>query len=495
MPFGSVLQAFCRDRGSDRVLSNWGHDKYLAPALHDGGVIGSKIALFACTAADALTTLGAIEQAEGLPHPTVDGVWGKTSPTANASYLIVDFGEQNIDQAIALTRRAGLRYVYHSSPFATWGHFQLKPNLFPHGWDGLRECVEKARAAGIGVGFHTLSNFITTNDPYVTPKPDPRLARVGSAKLVGAVDAQAKEIEVDAPDYFRRSSALNTVVVGDELVRYAAVSAAAPWRLTGCERGAFGTKAAAHGAGAAAGRLMDHDYKVFLTDASLSVEVARKIAELCNHAGIRQISLDGLEGNWSTGHGQYGRALFTDAWYNALSPELKGQVRNDASNPCHWTWHMATYYNWGEPWYAGFRESQTLYRFKNQMFYTRNLLPRMLGWFALRENTSLADAEWLLARAAGYGAGFTLAMSPDSLAQQSAASGTVAGANKSAGAILDAIREWETARLAGAFPAEVKALLRDNKREFHLERVGDGQWDLYPVVAGQRGTAVRVGRR
>jgi len=46
--FGSLLQAFCRDRGTDRVIANWGHDKYLAPAYNDGGVIGSKIALFAC---------------------------------------------------------------------------------------------------------------------------------------------------------------------------------------------------------------------------------------------------------------------------------------------------------------------------------------------------------------------------------------------------------------------------------------------------------------
>ena len=143
--FGSVLQAYCRDRGHDRIVANWGHEKYLAPAFHDGGVIGSKIALFACPAAQALAAIGQIEVAEGLPHPLIDGVWAKIAPAANASYLIVDFGENNIDQAIAMTKRAGLGYLYHSSPFATWGHFKLKPNLFPHGWDGLRTCVEKAR--------------------------------------------------------------------------------------------------------------------------------------------------------------------------------------------------------------------------------------------------------------------------------------------------------------------------------------------------------------
>ncbi|MBI2929019.1 MAG: hypothetical protein HYY24_25425, partial [Verrucomicrobia bacterium] len=152
--FGSVLQAFCRNRSRDRVISNWGHERYLAPAFHDGGVVGSKIALFGCPAAQALATLGEIEVAEGLPHPMLDGVWGKIAPRANESYLIVDFGEHNVEQAIAMAQAAGLRYLYHSSPFETWGHFKLKSNLFPNGWDSLRTCVEKARQAGVRVGVH-----------------------------------------------------------------------------------------------------------------------------------------------------------------------------------------------------------------------------------------------------------------------------------------------------------------------------------------------------
>lgn len=235
---------------------------------------------------------------------------------------------------------------------------------------------------------------------------------------------------------------------------------------------------------------MDHAYKVFLTDADLLREVARNIADLCNYAGIRQISMDGLEGAWSTGYGQYGRTLFAEAWYRALTPEARS-ARSDASNPGHFNWHINTYYNWGEPWYAGFRESQTLYRFKNQLFYTRNLLPRMLGWFALRPNTSLADAEWLLARSAGYDAGFALATSFDSAAQQKA--GSVEAMEPRKAAILDAVRIWEGARMARAFPEKIRARLRDNRLEFQLEAAGEGQWILYPVEAGRWGDAIRLG--
>jgi hypothetical protein len=467
-PYGSSLQAYCRDRSRDRIIPNWDQDRYVAPALHDGGITGSGIALFACPAAKALATIGEIEIAEGLPHPMIDGVWGKVSPTATASYLIVDFSEENVDRAIEMTRRSGLKYLYHSSPFATWGHFALKPELFPHGWDGLKACIDKARAAGIHVGFHTLSNFITPNDPYVTPLPDPRLARVGSSTLTVA-------------DFFAKSSSLNTVMVGQELIRYKSVSATAPWRLLGCERGAWDTRAADHAQNAPVARLADHSYNVFLGDASLSSEVARNIADLFNHVGALQTSFDGLEGNHSTALGQYGRALFTQAWFDALSPELRGHVINDASNPEHFNWHINTRMNWGEPWYAGFRESQTLYRFKNQVYFTRNFIPHMLGWFALRPDTSIEDAEWLLARAAGFDAGFTLATSLASTAQLAAdpASAETSKHYGATTAILEAVRQWETARMAGAFSPQVKALLRDNTREFHLQSMGANRWNLY----------------
>jgi hypothetical protein len=48
--------------------------------------------------------------------------------------------------------------------------------------------------------------------------------------------------------------------------------------------------------------------------------------------------------------------------------------------------------------------------------------------------------------------------------------------------LLDAVRQWETARRSGAFPKAMKAELQDIRREFHLAADGDGHsWRLYPV--------------
>lgn len=56
--FGSSLQAYCRNRDKQRVIQNWGYERFVAPPFDDGGVVGSKIALFACPATEAPASIG-----------------------------------------------------------------------------------------------------------------------------------------------------------------------------------------------------------------------------------------------------------------------------------------------------------------------------------------------------------------------------------------------------------------------------------------------------
>lgn len=468
--FGSVIQAYCRDRSENRVIPVWNHEYYEVPAFEDGGLTGTKIALFGCESSKALEIIGKIEIAEGLPHPEIDGEWGKIANGATASYLIQSFSEKNLEKAIELTKKAGLKYLYHGDPFSTWGHFKLHENAFPDNWESMKRCVERANNEGIRLGLHTLSNFITTNDPYVTPVPDARLAKVGSSKLVDNVDEMQKTIEIEDPMFFNQmnNNNLHAVVIGDEIIRYENVSETKPWILLNCERAAFGTTAGTYKKGESISKLMDHGYKTFLTNNELSDEVATNIANLYNQTGLRQISFDGLEGNWSTGMGQYGRLRFAKQWYDNLDQDLKGKVIMDASNPGHYFWHMYTRMNWGEPWYAGFRESQTQYRLMNQDYYRRNLMPCMLGWFRMTEQLSLEDVEWLLARAAGFDAGFALTTSEEIIEK-----------NGLGEQLLETIALWEKLRHAGAFTAEQKKLMEDVKNEFHLVSVAENNWILY----------------
>ena len=472
--YGSNLQAYCRNRNKGRIISNWEHEKFTAPAYKDGGIIGSKIALFGCPVDKTLDTIGAIEIAENLPHPQIDGQWGKTAASAAAAYIILDFSEKDIEKALAITKKAGLRYLYHGDPFETWGHFKLKEKYFPNGLESMKRCVEIAESMGINVGIHTLSNFITTNDSYVTPIPDKRLAKLGSSIITQDIDSTQSEIFIETPDFFNqfKRNFLKTVIIGSELIRYGKVSEIPPWTLLECQRGAFGTTASSHKQGDNISKLADHAYNVFLTNSELSITVAKNIAELFNKTGLRQISFDGLEGNHSTGMGNYGEVLFTKTWYDFLSEEIKQHYIADASRSGHFFWHIYTRMNWGEPWYAGFRESQTEYRLRNQKYFQRNFMPGMLGWFKMTPETSIEDIEWMLARSAAFDAGYAFVADYKSIE-----------ANGHSEEILGLLGEWEKARMSRVFNENQKQLMQDINNEFHLKRLNEKEWDFFQIYS------------
>ena len=473
---GSSLQAYCRNRFEDRVVENLNHDRYAASAFEDGGVIGTKIALFGCPVNNVLENLEKIEIEENLPHPMIDGTWAKVSPLAASAYLIMEFGEENIEEAIETTQKAGLKYLYHPEPFETWGHFKLREEQFPNGVEGLKNCVVKADQQGIKVGLHTLSNFITTDDRYVTPVPDERLGKVGSSMLTEEVNDSQKEIPIESPDFFNqyRNNHLKTVMIGKELIRYGAVSETEPWKLLDCQRGAFNTIASSHSKDTEISKLADHGYKVFLTNMELGTEVAENLANLYNAAGLRQISFDGLEGNRSTGMGHYAETLFTKTWYDKLNEGIKDHYIADASRTTHFFWHIYSRMNWGEPWYAGFRESQTEYRLHNQKYFKRNLMPAMLGWFLMTPETSVEDIEWLLAKSAAFDAGYGFVIRKGELEK-----------NELSDKILELLGDWEKLRIKGSFTEDQKERMKDINNEFSLVKSAENDWHLYQVYSNK----------
>lgn len=106
----------------------------------------------------------------------------------------------------------------------------------------------------------------------------------------------------------------------------------------------------------------------------------------------------------------------------------------------------------------------------NQDFYQRNLLPAMLGWFSMTASTSLEDTEWLLARAAGFDAGFAFNLNIETVNSNGLSEG-----------IFNAIKNWETARMAGAFSTDQKQKMKNIANEFSLNPIGTNKWQLVPL--------------
>ena len=478
--WGSTLQAYAIDRSRERRVDAWGgnYPDMPVPPIPGETVVGSAIALFMCAESETRDRLELIEVAERLPHPTIAGIWFPKSSLYERSYMISSFGESDVDEMLAYTKRSGLMSLYHEGPFKSWGHFMLDSAQFPHGRRGMKLAVDKARAVGLHLGVHTLTNFINTNDPYVTPVPDDRLSVTGSSMLTALIDAKQTTIVVASPTYFadQKNNSLHTVKIGRELIQYRAVSATAPFPLLDCQRGAFGTTASLHAAGEVVGKLFDHPYDVFFPNFAMQREVARNLADFLNETGVDHLDFDGHEGALASGQGDYALGVFA----NDVMTQTHHDLLMGTSISKTFYWHIGSYYNWGEPWNGGFTESMQQYRIDNQALFDRNYMPHMLGWYLLSDRTTMPEMEWMLARAAGYGAGFAMVARLRALRT-----------NPLTPSLLDAIREWENARMGHAFSVEQRERLKNPRNEFHLVASGANAWDLSqyavsPVFARER---------
>lgn len=457
-PFGSSLQAFAINRSIDRKIKVWNRwPDVPVKAIPGGELQGSSVALFGCAPGEVLAVIKTITLQEKLPYAQWKDDWIKYSAEVGRPYMITTFSEENVDSFLIYAKKMGMAGVYHEDPFETWGHFVLKKSLFPDGWKGFRACVDKAHAMGLRLGFHTLTTFITTNDSFVTPKPDHRLAQAGSAVLTADISADATEITISSDQYFRLRSDLNSVRIGDEIVRYMEATTQPPYRLTGCVRGAFGTTKAAHTANQQVGRLIDHPYKVFFPDWELQKEIAGNIARFINETGADQMDFDGHEGTYACGMGDLSFNTFAEEVFSkANHPVVMGSSRDN-----HYFWHFNSYLNWGEPWYGGFRESQSDVRMANQPFYENNYLPNMLGWFLITAQTSPDDIDWMLARAAGFNAGYALVLRKEALG------------NPQMEEIIHRINTWTSAQRSHLFDAAQQQWLRNPNNDARLlERDG-----------------------
>ncbi|NPA36909.1 MAG: hypothetical protein GXO47_08685 [Chlorobi bacterium] len=463
--YGSALQAYCINRNKDRVYNIWNNsipDAYV-PANRDGALKGSAIALFGTTEDKVLDVIEKIELGEGIPHPTLNDVWVKKSPDANKPYLITTFTEENIDEIIEYTKKLGYNTIYHAHPFKNWGHFELIDRQFPHGYSGMKKCVDKATAEGIRVGVHTLTNFITTNDPFVTPVPDEGLMKFAVTKLAKPLSETDKDIFIEDPKDYDYKNTNQTIMIGEELIKFRGVTKEAPYKLLNVKRGAYNTKASAHKEGEKVARLVDHAYKVFFPDFQMQKDMILYLSNFFNETGVGQMDFDGHEGGYGTGEGDFGMDYFSEEFLK----EVEHEVRNGSSRLKHYYWHNNSYINWGEPWYGGFTKSQGHARYKNQAFLKRNYTPNMLGWFLLTSHTTLQEFEFMLARSAGYDAGYALFSNLKDMQH-----------NPEFDDIALAVRTWEEARLKKIFTPGQREELKNVNNEFSLRKKDDKTFEL-----------------
>jgi len=182
-----------------------------------------------------------------------------------------------------------------------------------------------------------------------------------------------------------------------------------------------------------------------------------------NETGVSHLDFDGHEGAYSTGYGDASKDYFALRFLEGVDH----MVVNGTSQSSHFYWHLNTYMNWGEPWYGGMRESQNEIRFNNQATLERNYQPNMLGWFWFQAGTTLEEMEWMLARAAGWNAGYALVVNPIAI-----------GKNQYTQEVIEAIRIWEEAKHRDLFNESQKSLLKAGEYDFSLYKINENEFHL-----------------
>ncbi|MGQ9505362.1 MAG: hypothetical protein ACUVQG_08745 [Thermogutta sp.] len=447
-----------------------------AVASKEHGLVGASVVLVGCPAAQVRSVLQEALEQEGAVRSPVGGPWALDAPETEGSYVFATASEQTVDAWIDLAKRAGIAQIHLIGWEQTLGHYQPRKNLFPNGLDGLKQVVEKIHAAGLKAGMHTLTGCISPSDPWVTPKPDPRLAVDARFTLAAPLDEKSDRIVTqERPDNLDTVWAYgghgNVLRIGDELIQYSGLAQEPPYGFTGCRRGAFGTVAQKHEGGASVEHLFVR-YGCFLPDenSTLVDEIAEAIAEVYNTCGFDMIYMDGAEGMPG---GWYGISRMREAIFRRL------QRRTLVEASC-WDYHSWAFHSrlgaWDHPnW--GLKPFVDWHCRSNEEHRRSCLLPVQLGWWAILGPSRDHDAElpdefeYLCVKSLAYGMPMSF-------------QGIAPGDNPPCARqpeYLEMLGRYERLRLSQEVPVTIREQIKQQGQDFHLEVHEDGSWCFRPV--------------
>ena len=454
------------------------------------GMKGAKVAVVACPMPQLRDIMKeVVTAADELPKSNIGGPFALDGEINRGSYLF-DFGdltEQTVDQWIPFVKSLGLNQIdFHTGTSLRFGDCAPNPKLFPNGRASVKAVTDKLHAAGISAGLHTYAFFIAKDTPYVTPVPDPRLGKDATFTLAEALPIDAATVPVTestekmstVTGFFVRNSV--TIQIDNELITYAEVSKQPPYAFAKCMRGALGTKATEHPAGAKVHHLKEC-FGLFTPDgdSTLLAEIAKNTADAFNECGFDMIYQDALDGEDILGGHE-------NSWH--YGSKFVFEIANRLNKPA--LFEMSTFHH--HLWYVRARMGAWDHPMRSHkrfvdMHLTANqdgagtFLPMNLGWWAVKtwdngpnapqlEPTYPDDIEYLMCKCLGADMSLSLmGVNPGNIDKIPAYQ-----------RLAPIFRQYEELRHANYFPEDVKAKLRVPGDEFTLEQA-DGAWRFRPV--------------
>ena len=453
------------------------------------GMVGQRVALFGCEPNRVRDHVRELEKAFDIPG----GIDLKTNKANRQSYLMIGgVTAANADRLIGYAQRGGFGSILMLH--GTWAHFGRKyavpKDKWPGGLPQLKQAVDKIHAKGMLAGAHMFSSKVPKVSQYTCPVPDRRIYQDRSATLAGDLDAQADRIATtQAPTDWPRLRGTRDILVDNELITYTDRSLKPPYGFVGCSRGAYGTQAAAHKAGAKLSRpVTDEGRWIFIIDPKTDMldEVATNIARTYEGAGFDWLYFDGAED------------VPPPHWRHvplAKLPLLRRLKRKPVINQCAaigtFGWHLTTRVGQRDYfWQSMSSKDEVDDAIRRSDGRTRlALYAGEIGWFPIRRAaphhmaTQIDEVEYLYTKALAADVAVSILTSVQRL-----------DALPHREAILYLMKTLEKLRLENTFPQADRDRVKAPHQDFMLLADTQGRWHLQPAreVPFVGGTSLHV---
>lgn len=463
--------------------------------------IGSSIALWGSPDSTALLdVIQNIVLSEGLPYPTVRGKWIKDP--ASYSPDVMTSGNR-YDSIISYTARLGFPAIHaYDQGFlrpdrANEGYLdgkkeEKKPFRFQAGNKSHREFADLAADEGIMLGRVNITNALAPGTMDASPLPSDSLCYQQKRVLMQALSPTDTVIVVDDPKYLNEIASweghcenLNIIKIGKELIHYLGVTDTKPYRLKKVTRGYWGTKPEAHPANDPVYKLqvtINYGYDGLIPNMALQDKMAEYYAEVAQRSGVTLYDFDGQEFLFNNGHGYYSAKRFFRRMFEKGKELGVPYIRFSGATLSEGSWHYQSVWNVGggrnlydidtREWGSATSQGKDL----RDVTYSNYYPVSFGGNFAIKDTSTVEQYEHVQAISVGYGATYFLQINQqdvESCPQKEA--------------IFQAIRTWQDARAANAFPRHIRKLLMDPAYDWKLEAGKDADsWTLHRLADGKR---------
>lgn len=442
--------------------------------------IGSSIALWGAPDDLGLNVLENIVVNEKLPYPKVNGKWIK-----DPARFIPDVAWYgNYDSSLSYTQQLGFKATQGEGLGEFYPNLANQGNInwripFTGGKASIKEFSEQTNKHHIFFGLHTLNNFLQNKvSSDVSPVPNDSLCVLLTKKLSNNINATDTNIVIDDATYMEEyggweGHTTNIIKIGKELIYYKGVTDTKPYTLQNVKRGFWETDATSHKKGEVVKKLQTNCYRGLVPDMFLQDKLADYYAQLSAVNGMYYIDLDGEEGFTYQGHGNYAFKRFFRRFFEQSAKLGIPYQRVMGATLSEGGWHYQSVLNVGG--------GKNMYLIKDRKWAIEgkdvrnmcfaNFFPSTFGITdPLQPNSTAQEWENLEAISVGIGVTYMINLSQSSVESC-----------PQKFQIFKAIRTWENARAANAFPNGIKKMLSDANRQFHLEEIDKNSWKLYEV--------------